>query len=42
MAHFWKTNKWFVSPWNFLPEVRKDFRFQLEIKIRDVTLRDRP
>jgi len=36
----WKTNKWFVSPWCYLPEVRKDFNFAPNIKIHDVTLRD--
>ncbi|HVA01431.1 MAG TPA: pyruvate carboxyltransferase [Terriglobia bacterium] len=36
----WKTDKWFVSPWCYLPEVRKQFSFQPNIKIHDVTLRD--
>jgi len=36
----WKSDKWFVSPWNFADEVRKDFRFADEIKIHDITLRD--
>jgi isopropylmalate/homocitrate/citramalate synthase len=40
MKHSWKTDKWFVSPWCYLPEVRKGFRFQPKIKIHDVTLRD--
>jgi isopropylmalate/homocitrate/citramalate synthase len=40
MAQPWKTDKWFTSPWNFLPEVRKDFPFPSKIKIHDVTLRD--
>ncbi|MFI5057333.1 MAG: pyruvate carboxyltransferase [Candidatus Acidiferrales bacterium] len=40
MAQPWKTDKWFTSPWNFLPEVRKNFSFPSEIKIHDVTLRD--
>src|SRR6202521_5665188 len=40
MATPWKTDKWFTSPWNFLPEVRKNFSFPSEIKIHDVTLRD--
>ena len=35
-----KTDKWFVSPWNYLPEVRKDYNFARRIKIHDVTLRD--
>lgn len=40
MAQPWKTDNWFTSPWNFLPEVRKNFSFPSEIKIHDVTLRD--
>lgn len=36
----WKTKKWFTSPWNWLPEVRKPFHFPKKIKIHDVTLRD--
>jgi len=35
-----KTDKWFVSPWNYLPEVRKNYNFPQKIKIHDVTLRD--
>ena len=40
MSYPWKTNKWFTSPWNFLPQVRKGFKFPPTIKIHDVTLRD--
>jgi len=36
----WKSDKWFTSPWNFAPEVTKDFRFADQIKIHDITLRD--
>ena len=36
----WKTDKWFISPWNYLPEVTKDYGFPKHIKIHDVTLRD--
>jgi isopropylmalate/homocitrate/citramalate synthase len=36
----WKSDKWFTSPWNFAPEVTKDFRFADKIKIHDITLRD--
>ncbi len=36
----WKTNDWFVSEWNFAPEVTKDFKFAKQIKVHDVTLRD--
>ena len=40
MAQPWKTKKWFVSPWCYLPEVRKNMKFAPKIKIHDVTLRD--
>lgn len=36
----WKTDKWFVSPWNYLPEVASEFRFADKIELHDVTLRD--
>ena len=38
----WKTDKWFVSPWNYEPEVVKQFSFPpaKKIKIHDITLRD--
>ncbi len=36
----WKTDKWFSSPWNYLPEVTEEFQFPNEVKIHDVTLRD--
>jgi isopropylmalate/homocitrate/citramalate synthase len=36
----WKQEKWFVSPWNFVDEVRKDLHFAKNIKVHDVTLRD--
>jgi isopropylmalate/homocitrate/citramalate synthase len=38
----WKTDKWFVSPWNYEPEVLKQFKFPpaKDIKIHDITLRD--
>jgi len=36
----WKTDKWYISPWCFLPEVRKSYSFAADIKIHDVTLRD--
>lgn len=38
----WKTDKWFVSPWNYEPEVISGFDFPpaKEIKIHDITLRD--
>jgi len=40
MEQPWKTDKWFTSPWCYLPEVRKNDRFPSSIKIHDVTLRD--
>lgn len=40
MSEPWKTDKWFVSPWNYLDEVVGDFNFQEEIKIHEITLRD--
>lgn len=40
MAEPWKTENWFASPWNWLPEVQKELHFPPGIKIHDVTLRD--
>jgi len=40
MQEPWKTDKWFISPWNYLPEVTKNYGFPANIKIHDVTLRD--
>jgi len=40
MQEPWKTDKWFVSPWNYLPEVAKNSSFVKNLKIHDVTLRD--
>jgi len=31
---------WRVSPWDYYPEVTKDFQFSKQIQIHDVTLRD--
>ena len=36
----WKSDQWFSSPWNYLPEVTEDFRFPPKVEIHDVTLRD--
>jgi isopropylmalate/homocitrate/citramalate synthase len=36
----WHTEQWFVSPWNYLPEVTEPFRFPEKIEIHDLTLRD--
>ena len=35
-----KTPNWHVSPWNYLPEVTKDFTPPPQVKIHDITLRD--
>src|SRR5215216_6489066 len=40
MQEPWKTDKWYTSPWNHLPEARKNTKFQKNLKIHDVTLRD--
>jgi isopropylmalate/homocitrate/citramalate synthase len=40
MEHPWKTDNWFVSPWNYLEEVTKDFNPPATVRIHDVTLRD--
>src|ERR1700751_1134380 len=36
----WKTDKWFVSPWNFANDVQAGLDFAKDIKVHDVTLRD--
>lgn len=36
----WKTENWFSSPWNYLPEVTEGFTIPEEVTIHDVTLRD--
>ena len=36
----WKTDHWFVSPWNYLEEVTKGFSPPKQVKIHDITLRD--
>jgi len=36
----WRTKNWFVSPWNYFEEVRKDFQPPEAVKIHDITLRD--
>ncbi len=40
MSQPWKTDKWFVSPFNYEKEVTSGFRFPTDIQIHDVTLRD--
>ncbi len=36
----WKSDGWFVSPWNYADEVRTQLHFPRKIKIHDVSLRD--
>jgi isopropylmalate/homocitrate/citramalate synthase len=36
----WKTENWFVSPWNYFDDVRRDFQPPENVKIHDITLRD--
>ena len=36
----WKTDQWFSSPWNYLPEVTKGFQIPDNVQVHDVTLRD--
>jgi isopropylmalate/homocitrate/citramalate synthase len=40
MSMLWKTENWFVSPWNYLEEVTRDFDPPRKVKIHDITLRD--
>jgi isopropylmalate/homocitrate/citramalate synthase len=40
MQEPWKTDKWFISPWSYLPEVTKNYAFPPDVRIHDVTLRD--
>ncbi len=36
----WKTDTFFSSPWNYLPEVTEKFQLPDKLQIHDVTLRD--
>jgi isopropylmalate/homocitrate/citramalate synthase len=36
----WKTDKWFVSPWNFEKAVTEQLHFPKQVKFHDITLRD--
>ena len=36
----WKTDKWFVSPWDFESAVTDQLHFPKQIKFHDITLRD--
>ena len=40
MSTPWKTDDWFVSPWNYLEEVTQNFKPAKKVRIHDVTLRD--
>ena len=36
----WKTDKWFVSPWNYADAVMSELHFAKKIQVHDITLRD--
>ena len=36
----WHTDRWFTSPWNFLPEIRETLDLPSSVQVHDVTLRD--
>lgn len=36
----WHTANWFVSPWNYIDDIRKSFGIPRNLVIHDVTLRD--
>lgn len=40
MGQPWKTDKYFVSPLNYLEEVTKEYKLPQKVKIHDITLRD--
>lgn len=40
MQQPWKTDRWFVSPWNYTPEVVSQLEFPDKIRVHDITLRD--
>jgi isopropylmalate/homocitrate/citramalate synthase len=40
MSEPWKSDKWFSSPWNYLPEITENFVINPELQVHDVTLRD--
>ena len=40
MRQPWRSDNWFVSPWNFLPDATREYEFPLRIVFHDVTLRD--
>lgn len=40
MGNPWISDKWFVSPYNYIDEIRRDFNLPEKVLIHDVTLRD--
>jgi isopropylmalate/homocitrate/citramalate synthase len=40
MTSLWSSDKWFVSPYNFVEEVVKNFKLPEKVIIHDTTLRD--
>ena len=38
--HPWKSDNWYVSPWNYLDEVTEGFNPPEKVRIHDITLRD--
>lgn len=36
----WKNDNWYVSHWNYLEEVTKDFNPPPQVKMHDITLRN--
>ncbi len=40
MSTPWRTENWFVSPWNYEGEVTRGFHPPKKVKIHDITLRD--
>jgi isopropylmalate/homocitrate/citramalate synthase len=39
-ARPWKTARWFVSEWNYLPDAVRELSFAEKIEVHDTTLRD--
>jgi isopropylmalate/homocitrate/citramalate synthase len=39
-GQLWKTENWFVSPWNYVAEETEGFEPPEKVKIHDITLRD--
>ena len=36
----YRSDQWYVSPWNFYSDVTKDFHFAKKVLVHDVTLRE--